>query len=71
MKNDKKDDTKYQKNVTIVYDDGIEERFQAIKIIEKGVIIGRIFKENGVEEFFECGYIPKRNIRTIKSSDVN
>jgi hypothetical protein len=50
------------KQVTIIYTDGIKENFEAIRKIDKGVIIGRIIDD----EFVDCGFISKRNIKEIK-----
>jgi len=36
-------------NATIVYTDGVKERFDAIYMTEKMAITGRIFKINGTE----------------------
>lgn len=53
------------KNATIVYIDGVKERFDAIRMADKRVITGRIFKSNGTEEFRECGFISRQNIKQI------
>jgi len=50
------------KNATIIYTDGVREQFEAIRLIDKGVIIGRILDN----EFFDCGFISKRNIKEIR-----
>ncbi len=55
------------KQATVVYTDGITEYFEAIKIVEKGVIIGRIIDG----EFLDCGFISKRNIKEIKNNGGN
>jgi len=39
------------KNATIVYIDGVKERFDAIQITDTKAITGRIIKVNGSEEF--------------------
>jgi hypothetical protein len=52
-------------NVTIVYVDGVKERFDALRLTSKRVITGRIIKSNGTEEFKECGFISKQNIKQI------
>ena len=49
-------------NATILYNDDIREQFEAIRLTDKGIIIGRIF--NG--EFFDYGFISKQNIKEIK-----
>lgn len=52
-----------KKNATVLYTDGISEQFEAVRITEKGAIIGRII--NG--KFVDCGFISKRNIKQIKN----
>ncbi len=52
-------------NVTIVYIDGIKERYDAIQMTAKKVITGRIFKIDVIEEFKECGFISRQNIKQI------
>jgi len=52
-------------NATIVYVDGIKERFDAIRLTANRVITGRIFKINGTEEFEEYGFISRNNIKQI------
>jgi hypothetical protein len=52
-------------NATIVYTDGVKERYDAIHMTEKMAIIGRIFKINGTELFKECGFISRQNIKQI------
>jgi len=52
-------------NATIVYIDGVKERFDAIRMTAKRVITGRIFKIDGAEEFKECGFISRQNIKQI------
>lgn len=52
-------------NVTIVYIDGVKERYDAIYKTAKKVITGRIFKIDGMEEFKECGFISLQNIKQI------
>ena len=53
------------KNATIVYIDGVKERFDAICMTDKRVITGRILKTNGTEEFKEHGFISRQNIKQI------
>jgi hypothetical protein len=48
-------------NVTVIYTDGITEQFEAIRLIQQGIVIGRI-KEG---EFVPFGFINHRNIRNI------
>ena len=50
-------------NVTVIYKDGIQEQFDAVRITDKGVIIGRIFDG----KFVVCGFIPKYSIKEIKN----
>ena len=52
-------------NVTIVYTDGIKEQFDAIRLTAKRIITGRIHKSNGTEEFKECGFISRQNVKEI------
>lgn len=52
-------------NATIVYTDGVKEQFDAIRMTAKKVITGRIFKLGKKEEFKECGFIARRNIKQI------
>jgi hypothetical protein len=52
-------------NATVVYNDGVKERFDAILVTKKRIITGKIFKKNQTEEFQEYGYIPKLNIKHI------
>jgi len=49
-------------NATVIYTDGIREQFEAIRMMEKGAIIGRIIDG----EFLDCGFISKRNIKEIR-----
>lgn len=57
--------TKKDKNIffnsTIIYTDGLSEFYEAVRFVEKGVIIGRTIDN----EFFDCGFIPKKNIKEI------
>ena len=48
-------------NATVVYTDGVREQFEALRMTDKGVIIGRIIDG----ELVEYGYISKRNIKRI------
>ena len=49
-------------NATVIYSDGVKGKFEALRVIDKGVIIGRIFDN----EFVDCGFISKGNIKKIK-----
>jgi hypothetical protein len=49
---------------TVIYTDGIREQFEAVRLTEKGVIIGRIIDG----EFVDCGFISKRNVKEIKNN---
>jgi hypothetical protein len=51
------------KNSTIIYKDGIAESFEALRVTNKGVIIGRIIDG----EFLECGFISEDNIKEIRN----
>jgi hypothetical protein len=53
------------KNATIVYIDGVKERYDAIRMTDKMVITGHILKSNGSVEFKEYGFILRQNIKTI------
>ena len=53
------------KNATIVYIDGVKERYDAIRMTDKMIITGRILKTNGTEEFKEYGFILRQNIKQI------
>jgi hypothetical protein len=52
-------------NVTIVYTDGVKERFDALRLTNKRIVTGRIIKNNGTEEFKNCGFISRHNIKQI------
>ena len=52
-------------NATIVYTDGVKERFEAVYLTDKRVITGRIYKSNGTEEFKEYGFISRNNVKHI------
>ena len=53
------------KNATIVYIDGVKERFDAIRMTDKLVITGHILKSNGSSEFKEFGFISRSNKKEI------
>ena len=63
--NGKKDDSfkmiEILQNATITYSDGVKEQFEAVRITDKGVVIGRILDN----EFVDCGFISKGNIKEI------
>ena len=63
--NEGKNKFKILKQVTITYTGGIRENFEAIRKIDRGVIIGRIIDG----EFVDCGFISKGNIKEIKKSN--
>jgi len=50
-------------NSIVVYTDNRQESFEALRVINRGVIIGRIIDG----DFFDCGFISKRNIKEIKN----
>jgi len=50
-------------NATVIYSDGVKETFEAIRLIDKGVIIGRIIDG----ELVEYGYISKNGIKEIRN----
>ena len=64
--NGKKDDSfemiEILENAIVIYSDGVKEQFEALRVIDKGVIIGRIIDG----EFLDCGFISKGNIKEIK-----
>lgn len=47
---------------TVTYIDGLEEQFDAIRMTDKGVVIGRILDG----ELLEYGFIPKQAVKKIK-----
>jgi len=49
-------------NATVIYTDGVGEKLEVIRVIDKGVIIGRIIDG----EFLDCGFISKSNIKEIR-----
>lgn len=49
-------------NATVTYTDNVTEIFEAIRLIDKGVIIGRIIDG----EFLDCGFISKNSIKEVK-----
>ena len=53
-------------NVKIIYNDDIEERFEAVQKIEKGLNIGRIVDN----KFLFFGFIPMHNVKEISKTNV-
>ena len=54
-------------NAIIIYNDGMREKFDAMHITDKGVIIGRILKKDETDEtFLGFGYISKHSIKHIR-----
>jgi len=51
------------KNAVVVYTDDVNEQFDAIRITDRGLIIGRIIDG----EFVACGFIPQRNIKNVNN----
>ena len=51
-------------NATVVYTDGVREQFEAVRMTDKGVIIGRIIDG----EIVEYGYISKNSIKEIRNN---
>ena len=51
-------------NAIVVYTNGITEQFAAIRMTNKGVIIGRVLDG----EFVDCGFISMKNIKEIRDS---
>ena len=60
---DKSEVIEILQNATVVYTDNIQESFEALRVIDKGIIIGRIIDG----EFLDCGFISKRIIKDIKN----
>jgi hypothetical protein len=57
---------KLLKNASVIYTDGNTEVFEAIQVMDRGVVIGRFYKEdNGAEEFMSFGFIPRSSIKQI------
>ena len=54
--------TEIIQNATVIYTDNVKERFEALRVINKGVVIGRVLDD----EFVDCGFISKVNIKEIK-----
>ena len=62
MKNKQKEPFKLDEiiyNAKIIYTDNVKESFEALRVTEKGVIIGRIIEG----EFLGCGFISKNVIK--------
>ncbi len=53
------------RDATIVYTDGLSERFEGISLTENGAIINRIIDGNVIA----CGFIPKNSIKEIKNGN--
>ena len=49
-------------NATVIYTSGVGEHLEVIRVIDKGVIIGRIIDG----EFLDCGFISKSSIKEIR-----
>jgi hypothetical protein len=49
-------------NPIVIYTDNLQRSYEALRVIDKGVIIGRIIDG----EFLDCGFISKRNIKEIR-----
>ena len=50
-------------NATVIYSDNVKEQFEALRITERGVMIGKIIKG----KFEAFGFIPKHSIKQIKN----
>ena len=59
---DKSEVIEIMQNATVIYTDNIQESFEALRVIDKGVIIGRIIDG----ELVEYGYISKNSIKEIR-----
>ncbi len=58
-------------NATVLYTDGDQEVFEAVRLTERGVVIGRLSTWNdGSEKFIEYGFIPHRNIQRITNASI-
>lgn len=53
-------------NVTIIYNDGIRELFDAIYLDNNAVYTGKVLKIDNLEVFLEGGGIPKNIIKHIE-----
>jgi hypothetical protein len=54
------------KDATVIFTDGTKEHFDAIRITDKGVLIGKI-----IDGKFEAyGFIPKHNIKEINDGSL-
>lgn len=60
-----KDDTykmiEILQNATVIYTDGVREQFDAMRLTDKWVIIGRVIDG----EFVDYGFISRQNIKEI------
>ena len=52
-------------NATVVYVDGIKERFDAVHLTNDKAVSGRVFKIDGKGKFMQNGYISRSNIKKI------
>ena len=52
-------------NSTLIYTDGMEEQFEALRLTKRGIYIGRILRSGGKERYFECGFISKDNVKSV------
>jgi len=53
-------------HVTVIYIDNMSEFFEAVRVTDKGVIIGRFIQnEQGQQEFLGCGFIAHSMIQKI------
>jgi len=60
------DDRVVRTQVTVVYIDNQTEIFEAIRVTEKGIVIGRFIQnEQGYREFIECGLISNSMVKNI------
>jgi hypothetical protein len=57
-------------NVSVIYNDDFKQIFDAIKVIDKGYILGKISMKNGEEVFTEYGFILKENIKKINWDNI-
>ncbi len=52
-------------NATVIYRNDYREQLKLIRVVDEGVIIGRIIDG----DFLDCGFISKDNIKEIRYSE--
>ena len=53
------------KNATIIYNDGVKERYDAIQVTDRKIVTGRVLKVGKTEKFGAYGFISRKNIKQI------